>query len=86
MSATDTSLSSQITIRRMDLSGSDRSALARLAQLDTRPQPQGTVLGAEVEGKLVAAISIDSGDAVADPFSRTGELRNLLELRAAQLR
>jgi hypothetical protein len=85
MSPTDTALSTQITIRRMDLSDADRKALARLAQLDSRPRPEGIVLGAEVGGRLVAAISLDSGDVVADPFSRTGELRTLLELRAAQL-
>lgn len=86
MSATDTATSSQITIRRMDFSDADRRTLARLAQLDSRPQPHGAVLGAEVEGRLVAAISVDNGDVVADPFSATGELRTLLELRVAQLR
>lgn len=86
MSPTEAALNSQITIRRMDLDDADRRALARLAHLDSRPRPEGAVLGAEVEGRLVAAISIESGDVVADPFSPTGELRTLLELRAAQLR
>ena len=44
------------------------------------------MLGAEVEGRLLAAVSIDTGKVVADPFSRTAELRDLLELRAGQLR
>ena len=34
----------------------------------------------------MAAISLATGESIADPFSRTGELRALLELRAAQLR
>jgi len=32
------------------------------------------------------AIAIAGGEVLADPFSRTAELRSLLELRAAQLR
>ena len=37
-------------------------------------------------GPLLAAISLASGEVIADPFSRTAELRALLELRAGQLR
>ena len=43
------------------------------------------MLGVEVEGRLLAAISIETGEVIADPFSRTSELRALLKLRAAQL-
>ena len=39
------------------------------------------MLGAEVEGRLLAAISLADGAVVADPFSPTGELADLLELR-----
>jgi hypothetical protein len=73
-----------VTIRR--LGNGDLRALRRLAQLDSHPSLEGPVLGAEIEGRLLAAISLTTGDSVADPFSRTGELRALLELRAAQLR
>jgi hypothetical protein len=65
---------------------SDEPALRRLAQLDSSQVPSPPVLVAEVEGQPVAAISLATGDAIADPFSRTLELRALLELRAAQLR
>ena len=58
----------------------------RLAQLDSRRPPEGALLGVEIEGRLLAAISLATGESIADPFSRTGELRALLELRAAQLR
>ena len=44
------------------------------------------MLGAEVEGRLLAAISIETGEVIADPFSRTSELRALLKLRASPAR
>jgi hypothetical protein len=74
---------SAITIRRVD--ANDQAALARLAQLDSHTTLEGAVLGAEVEGRLLAAISIDTGEVIADPFSRTSELRAMLKLRVAQL-
>ena len=64
----------------------DAEALDRLAQLDSRRAPRGAVLVAEVGGDLWAAISIDDGHAVADPFRPTGELVALLVERARQLR
>ena len=64
----------EITIRRMDLDRADREAVARLAELDTRADARGPVLGAEIEGSLLAAISLDDGELIADPFSRTAEL------------
>jgi hypothetical protein len=73
-----------VTIRRLGLD--DRRAVERVAELDSATAPRGELLGAEIEGRLVAAIAIESGDSLADPFSRTRELRALLELRAGQLR
>ena len=73
-----------ISIRR--LGAEDLAAVDRLAQLDSRRRPQGALLGVVIEGRLVAAISLATGDSIADPFTRTAELRALLELRAAQLR
>jgi hypothetical protein len=73
-----------VVIRR--LAADDSSAVKRLAQLDSSRIPEGPLLGAEVEGRVLAAISLTSGESVADPFARTEELRALLELRAAQLR
>jgi hypothetical protein len=64
----------------------DLRSLDRLAHLDSRRPPRGPLLGAEIEGRLVAAISLQTGEAIADPFSRTVEVRALLELRAAQIR
>jgi hypothetical protein len=44
------------------------------------------VLGLEIEDSLLAAVSLSTGDAIADPFSRRDELRRMLELRATQIR
>ncbi|HEY8000510.1 MAG TPA: hypothetical protein VID76_01155 [Solirubrobacterales bacterium] len=85
MTTQETQINATMTIRRMDLDDGDARALARLAALDSRAQLEGPVLGAEVEGRLLAAIAVASGDVVADPFSRTSELRALLKLRRAQI-
>ena len=73
-----------VRIRRLGVD--DLTEVDRLAQLDSRRRPEGALLGVEIEGRLLAAISLATGESIADPFSRTGELRALLELRAAQLR
>ena len=75
---------SGVTIRR--LHETDARAVLRLVQLDSAEIPSGDLLGAEVEDRLVAVTPIAGGPTIADPFSRTTELRALLELRAAQLR
>jgi hypothetical protein len=63
----------------------DDDALERLALLEGRPAPAGRYVVAEVDGDVVAAISLVSGAALADPFKPTAHLMPLLELRAAQL-
>ena len=65
---------------------SDHAALEELALLNARPLPEGSFVVAIVDGRLVAAQPILGGDLLADPFVRTVHLRNLLELRARQLR
>ena len=77
-------ITTNMSIRR--LGEHDGAALARLAGLDSKKVPEAPILGVEVEGRLLAAISLPSGETVADPFSRTDELRSLLKLRASQLR
>jgi len=67
-------------------SPNDRRALERLAELDSARPPRMPALVAEAEGELVAALSLGSGEAVADPFRATLDLVRMLELRAAQLR
>jgi hypothetical protein len=65
---------------------SDDEALDRLAGLDSAETPASPVLVAEVGGELWAAISLDDGQLVADPFRPSGELQFLLVERARQLR
>jgi hypothetical protein len=75
-----------VSVRRLDHRPSDRAALEYLADLDSSEPLTGEVLGAELDGALVAAISLTTGAVVADPFIRTDHIRSLLELRASQLR
>jgi len=65
--------------------GADRSALARLAELDQAERPAEPVLLGVVSQRPVAALSLSDGRVVADPFFRTVELVELMRLRARQL-
>lgn len=75
-----------LTIRLATDTDADRSALARLAALDSRRVPTGTVLLGEVDGRPRAAVEVDSGAVVADPFHPTADVVDLLRLRATRLR
>lgn len=61
-------------------------AIARLAQLDSARRPSCAVLVAAVDGDAVAALPLDGGPAIADPFQPTAALVSVLELRLAQIR
>ncbi len=63
----------------------DDARLRRLAELDSALPPRGRTLVAEVDGRLRAALPLDGGEPIADPFHRGIELIELLRLRAAQL-
>ena len=80
------SVTGAITIRRLRSDEHDHEALATLAGRDSSEPLEGVVLIAEVEGRMLAATSLANGRTIADPFSRTEELRSLLDLRARQLR
>jgi hypothetical protein len=73
----------QITIRA--LGEEDRESVVRLAQLDTTPTPEGDLLGAVVDGRLVAAVSLADGHSVANPFVPSEHARSVLMRRARQL-
>jgi hypothetical protein len=77
---TDTTL----TIRRAD--AADTAALFRLAALDSSSPPTGDALIAEVGDEPWAAVEIDSGAAIADPFRPSADLVELLRLRAGLAR
>src|SRR5215210_5981313 len=63
--------------------GSDGDALERLAALDSAEVPAGSLLVAEADGRIVAAIAAATGETIADPFLPTADVIALLELRAA---
>ncbi|HSJ16522.1 MAG TPA: hypothetical protein VK920_00335 [Solirubrobacterales bacterium] len=73
----------QVTIRR--LGGDDEAAVSRLAERDSARRPAGELLGAEVDGRLAAAISLTDREVIADPFHPTREVVEVLRLRARQL-
>jgi hypothetical protein len=72
-----------ITIRRLNTDDAD--AVIRLAQRDSARPPVGELLGAEVDGRLHAAISTTTRELIADPFHRTTEVVDLLRLGVVQL-
>jgi hypothetical protein len=63
----------------------DRTAVERLAALDTARPVGGETLVAEVDGEVRAALPMALGRVIADPFQPTAHLAALLELRARQL-
>jgi hypothetical protein len=63
--------------------GSDGAELERIAQLDSSRVPAGSLLVAESDGRIVAAIASATGEAIADPFLPTADVVALLQLRAA---
>lgn len=74
----------QITIRPAGPEHAE--ALRVLAQRDTAPVPAGSVLIAFADERPRAAMSLSTGDVIADPFHPTEALVVLLRERAAQLR
>ena len=73
----------ELTIRRAD--AQRRAEIERLAVLDSAEPLHGDVLLAEQDGRLVAALELDSSRAVADPFARSAPAVSMLRMRAHQL-
>ncbi|HEX7298124.1 MAG TPA: hypothetical protein VF257_03895 [Solirubrobacteraceae bacterium] len=69
-----------LTIRHAH--GADASALVRLAALDSSRVPSGELLIAELDGRLVAALSVDTGAVIADPFEHTTAIVDSLRVQA----
>jgi hypothetical protein len=69
-----------LTIRHANVA--DASDLARLAAVDSAAPLTGDALVAFVDGEPWAAIELDTGAVVADPFRPSGDLVELLRLRA----
>jgi hypothetical protein len=75
----------ELTIRPAQYTDDD--ALARLAAVDSaRPLAGGQVLVAEADGRLIAAVSLHDGRAVADPFVPSADAVEILRLHAAASR
>jgi hypothetical protein len=65
----------------------DVAALRRLARLEGRWLSEPSrLLVAEVEGEIQAALPLDGGEALADPFRATAALVEILKLRASEVR
>jgi hypothetical protein len=62
----------------------DSPDLERLAALDSARPLEGQVLLAYADGDVRAAVSLDSGRAVADPFWPSAELVELLRAAAGE--
>ena len=71
-----------ITITRS--TEADSATVWRLALLDDRRAPKGPALLAYVGGELRAALGLQDGQAVADPFHPTAELVEILRFQARQ--
>jgi hypothetical protein len=81
---TPTSLSDAPVIAIRRATERDRGAVERLAALDSSPEPRGTVMIGEVDGQPWAALSLDDGRAVADPFRRSADVVALLRAHARE--
>jgi len=70
----------------LKIAGRDDDAMIEvLAELDSAPALAGTKLVAFVDGWPVAAMSLDDGRVVANPFTSTVEAVDLMRMRAHQL-
>jgi hypothetical protein len=65
---------------------SDNDALATLAALDSSRPLTGERMIAEVDDRIVAAVSLHDGRAVADPFVPTGDVVEVLRVHTAGAR
>jgi hypothetical protein len=64
----------------------DAPSLHRLAVLDSAAGvPLGTLLLAECDGELRAALSLSDGSVIADPFHPTADIVALLRVHAAAM-
>jgi hypothetical protein len=64
----------------------EANVVAHLAELDDAPTLAGKVLLAVADGDPIAALSLDDGRVVANPFASTTDAVALLRLREQHLR
>ena len=63
----------------------DDSPLRRLAHMDSARPLSGQALIAEQDGSVIAALSLDDGAEIADPFIASADAVAMLRVRADQL-
>ena len=73
-----------LTIRHA--TASDEADLTRLAALDSSRLPSGEMLVAALDDRLVAALSIDTGAAIADPFEHTAAIVDSMRAQIRETR
>jgi hypothetical protein len=78
-------MSATFSFRIRQATAQDADALVRLATLDSQAPLAGPALIGEVDSTPVAAVSLTSGRAIADPFRPTAGLVEVLRARAARL-
>jgi len=76
-------LMNNLTIR--SATAADTAALAHLAALDSAPVPTAPVFVAELDDRLIAAVSARDGSAIADPFTHSADSVEILRRRARQV-
>jgi len=64
----------------------DAAELADLAALDSARALTGDTVVGEVDGRIVAAVSLHDGRVVADPFAPTADVVEVLRLHTAGAR
>ena len=73
------------TIQIRGAGATDDRTITRLAALDSTRPFTGDALIAEIDGEPRAAMSMLTGKVVADPFARTAELVDMLEVHRRAL-
>ena len=79
-------MSSPVSLSLRHATPADSRAVAYLSELDEAERLTGSVLLAFDGDRPVAAMSLDDGRTVADPFTRTANVVDLLRVRARQER
>jgi hypothetical protein len=74
----EANMAPEITIRQA--TSDDAFALRRLAALDDRAALHGHVLLAEYAGEIRAALSLEDGRTIANPFAPTAKLVDILRM------
>ena len=72
-----------LTIR--SATAADTAALAHLAALDSAAIPAAPLFVAELDNRLIAAVSARDGAAIADPFTRSADAVEILRRRTQQV-